>query len=84
MLTEWIVGNVLRCTFEVLLLTPSGGLVTDMVPFDCEIKHYEPGTFTSLPHWVLDCSESRNNKWLDLQMPIREVIEYEGSKNECR
>ena len=84
MFTTWVVGNFVRCTFEVLLVLPNGGLTSDFADFDCQIKLYEPGTFTDLPHWVLDCSESRNNKWLSLHTPIRTVIQYEGDKSECR
>jgi hypothetical protein len=66
------------------MVMANGNLVVDNVDFDCEIKHYEPGTFNDLPHWVLDCSEDRNNKWLNLFMPIDIVIEYEGDKRDCR
>jgi hypothetical protein len=84
MFTTWVVGNFVRCTFEVLLIMPNGNLVTDYVDFDCRLMYYERADVSELPHWVMDCSESQANKWLNLYMPVRQVLEYTGDKNECR
>ena len=84
MFTTWVVGNFVRCTFEVLLALPGGKYTTDFVDFDCKLMHYEAAEIAELPHWVMDCSESQANKWLDLDRPVTLVLEYTGDKSECR
>jgi hypothetical protein len=39
MFTTWVVGNFVRCTFEVLLALPGGKYTTDFVDFDYFYLH---------------------------------------------
>ena len=82
---KYAIGMFLKCTFEVLLVSPAGFSVADQVDFLCEVKHYEPGTFNDLPHHILDCSEDRTHQMLTFVEPTpRQWIVYEGDGRECR